>query len=402
MRILQITRFYALTGGAEKTARLAARGLRAEGHDVLTAHGDANAAGEPDAVYLPAVARARPGRPRGALRALQRLAARFRPDVIHFHLFDDPLTVRALNRKTPVVRSSHGSWPYCPSGTKYWPGRREVCDRPFGGGCIAGARRWGCARRDYLGDMGRLELAASLAACYAFRAVDARLGAVVVPSRWLADLMARAGADRRRLVVVPPPAEIPPVFVPLNGGPPRIAAVGRLTYVKGFDDVIRALGFLPRAVELVVAGAGPQEGALRDLARRLGVASRVAFLGWVPNAELPSVFAAAAVVALPTLCPEAFGHVGLEAMACGRPVVAYRVGGIPEWLEDGRVGFLAEPHHPRDLAAKLGKVLAAPAAAARMGEAGREAVVRYSAAAHARRLLAVYEEATARFKRLDR
>jgi glycosyltransferase involved in cell wall biosynthesis len=78
--------------------------------------------------------------------------------------------------------------------------------------------------------------------------------------------------------------------------------------------------------------------------------------------------------------------------------VAYRVGGIPEWLEDGKVGLLAEPADPHDLASKLRTLLDDPGRARAMGAAGRDAVRKYSLARHVEKTLAAYGEVRARFE----
>jgi starch synthase len=99
------------------------------------------------------------------------------------------------------------------------------------------------------------------------------------------------------------------------------------------------------------------------------------------------------------LCPsvyEPFGLINLEAMACGTPVVASRVGGIPEVVVDGETGFLVPPGDPRALAAAVREVLADPERAARLGHAGRRRVVdKFSWERIAERTLDVYRDAVA-------
>jgi glycosyltransferase involved in cell wall biosynthesis len=104
--------------------------------------------------------------------------------------------------------------------------------------------------------------------------------------------------------------------------------------------------------------------------------------------------AAATVVAMPSLWPEPFGRVGLEAMAHGRAVVAFDVGGIREWLIDGETGFLVPPRDVDAMADRLTRLLDDPGLAASLGARGRARVEReFSAAEHVRRLLRLYEDA---------
>jgi glycosyltransferase involved in cell wall biosynthesis len=114
--------------------------------------------------------------------------------------------------------------------------------------------------------------------------------------------------------------------------------VGRLVPEKGTD---RLLEIVSRFVglTLTVAGDGPERPRLEGLARDLGIAGRVEFLGAVARDRIGALYRACRAVAVPSLWPEPFGIIGLEAMAAGRPVVAFRTGGIPEWLEDGVNGL---------------------------------------------------------------
>jgi glycosyltransferase involved in cell wall biosynthesis len=163
---------------------------------------------------------------------------------------------------------------------------------------------------------------------------------------------------------------------------PRILTVSRLVPRKGIDTVIRALGRLARRAgpvpDLVVAG-GPTAATLDDdaevarlraIAASEGVADRVHFVGRVAPAEMPALMRSADVVAcLPAYEP--FGLVPLEAMACARPVVAARVGGLADTVVDGHTGLHVPPGDADAAARAIGALLADPARAARLGGAGR-------------------------------
>jgi glycosyltransferase involved in cell wall biosynthesis len=393
MRIVQINEKYGIVGGSEKTMRRCVDRMRDEGHDVLVVHGEAEAAGEPGSVFFPSVREATPFRWKPALRDIADALGRFAPDVVHFRNFDAPRVVLEVSKSYPTVRTVHTPWTYCPTGTKYWPVDRRVCDRPFGWRCLAAGSRRGCGRREDGGIIGAAEMIRRIAACYAFRRADANLGAVVVTSEWMKEMLVAAGQNESLVQVVPPPVDVPPESAPANGGPPLVVAVGRASYIKGFDDLIAAVAKLPEAVTLTLVGDGPQLDNLKSLAGRMGLNGRVRFTGWVRYEEMAEIYRRAHVVALPSLCPEAFGNVGVEALSHGRPVVAYRVGGIPEWLADGEVGLLAKSADPEDLAAKLNLLLEDPDRAGAMGTAGRAAVGEYSLGRHVGATLEVYERA---------
>ena len=144
----------------------------------------------------------------------------------------------------------------------------------------------------------------------------------------------------------------------LGVGTPAIASVGSLVPLKRHELVIRALQTLP-AVSLLIAGAGPEEEKLKSLAGELGVASRVRFLGLVPQRELPKVYAAADALVLAS-SREGWANVLLEAMACGTPVVATNVGGTPEVVAAPEAGRLVGEATPQALSTAIRELLADP------------------------------------------
>jgi len=139
----------------------------------------------------------------------------------------------------------------------------------------------------------------------------------------------------------------------------RILCPGRLHPSKGQDVLLRAIariaGAAP-AIEVVLAGGGTERDRLERLARELGVAEKVRFAGALERHRLLAEMGQAAVCVAPSRS-EAFGLVNIEAMAMGTPVVASRVGGIPEIVRDGVDGFLFEPGNDLELGDRLLEVL---------------------------------------------
>ena len=130
-----------------------------------------------------------------------------------------------------------------------------------------------------------------------------------------------------------------------------LISVGNLVEGKGHDVVIKALTQLPQTT-LLVAGEGPQERALKTLARTLGVTERVRFLGNVAQQELRRYYTAADVLVLAS-AREGWPNVLLEVMACGTPVIATRVGGIPEIVAAGGPGILVDERTPEAIIAAV-------------------------------------------------
>jgi glycosyltransferase involved in cell wall biosynthesis len=153
----------------------------------------------------------------------------------------------------------------------------------------------------------------------------------------------------------------------------RALALGRLHPKKGFELLIEALPLLP-GVDLWIAGDGPLRAGLEHLARRLGVAGRVAFLGW--RDDVPELMAGADLLVCPSL-EEPLGNVVIEAWSAGLPVVATRTAGPAALIRDGESGILVplpgEGGGPAALAAAIGRLAADAALRRRLAASGRRA-----------------------------
>ena len=161
---------------------------------------------------------------------------------------------------------------------------------------------------------------------------------------------------------------------------PVVLAASRLVARKGHDVLLHAWPRVLRRVPdaaLLIVGDGPSERRLRRLAARLGIAGQVRFAAGVPWEQMPAVYSAADVFALPCrtrlggLEPEAFGIVFLEASAAGLPVVVGASGGAPETVVDGVTGYLVDPVDTGQIAERIVSLLTSPTEAAAMGAEGR-------------------------------
>ncbi|MGK5172138.1 glycosyltransferase [Geodermatophilus sp. CPCC 205761] len=199
----------------------------------------------------------------------------------------------------------------------------------------------------------------------------------------------RMGLDSDRASIVPCGVDTA-VFTPRGpvaprtAGRPRLLVLGRLVERKGQEDAVRALAAVPGAELVVVGGppvdrldADPEVRRLRAVAASVGVADRLVFTGAVARVDVPAwVRSADVVLAVPWYEP--FGITPLEAMACGRPVVATAVGGLQDSVADGVTGDLVPPRDPDRLGAVLAALLADESRRAAYGAAGvRRARSRY-------------------------
>jgi glycosyltransferase involved in cell wall biosynthesis len=124
--------------------------------------------------------------------------------------------------------------------------------------------------------------------------------------------------------------------------------------------------------ECLVLGDGNHRAHCEALSVRLGLADRVKFAGFVPQAEIATYYRDASLAVMSSVWPEPFGATGLEAMRCGLPVVAFNAGGIREWLIDGWNGFLVPWMDRERYATSVEELLNDKSLARKMGEHGRQ------------------------------
>jgi glycosyltransferase involved in cell wall biosynthesis len=184
--------------------------------------------------------------------------------------------------------------------------------------------------------------------------------AIITVSQGLAAALARLGVAPGKITVLRNGVDLamfPPqdqaacrarLGVRLGVGGRLAVSVGGLIARKGHDLTIGALALLP-GWHLLIAGDGPERGALAALAQRLGVADRVTLLGSVPHAELPTVYGAADLSVLSS-AREGWANVLLESMACGTPVVASPIPGNDEVVQGGASGVIAASRTPAAIA----------------------------------------------------
>jgi D-inositol-3-phosphate glycosyltransferase len=212
------------------------------------------------------------------------------------------------------------------------------------------------------------------------------------------------GVDLERFQPMPRAAAQARVGLRPNGK--LVMFVGRLEALKGIDTLIRAVYLLvtanhPWAADLrvqIIGGdvsetldvLGTQLDRLRELSRELGVQDQVEFLGSRRQSELPAYYAAADVVVMPSYS-ESFGMVALEAMACARPVVASRVGGLKYLVRDGETGYHVREGKPEELAARLAELLGDEPKLERMGQAARKEAEQYSWLKAANEIIELYK-----------
>jgi glycosyltransferase involved in cell wall biosynthesis len=367
LRVLIVTDQYEpMVGGVPTVTRELARGLAERGHAVEVLAPSSTGRSATKAGGRLTVAR------RGSVRwpwyedqrlgflgraAAGELIAGFAPDVVHVH---SPLTLGAAarsaarRRRVPVVYTNH----YLPANVHPTAGSRPVAsaartaagalfDVGFYGYLTAFANR--CDR----------VTAPTATALLLLRDHGLRAPSQVVSNGVDLDVYSPGAAHeslRRRYA--------------LPAGRPLIVSVGRLSPEKRADVLIEALAAQDVAnTVLALAGSGPDEGRLRELAARRGVAERVRFLGFIPGTDLPGLYRLADVFAIASEA-ELQSLVTMEAMASGLPVVAVNAGALGELVHAGENGFLARPGRAADVAGSLDLLCRDRELRARMSKSG--------------------------------
>lgn len=166
-------------------------------------------------------------------------------------------------------------------------------------------------------------------------------------------------------------------------GDPEITIGTVKTLEKGYgiEYLIHAFAALvskrmPHRLKLLIVGEGSQREALERVARALGIAHLTEFAGWVPHNRVPEYLQRLSVFVAPSVHEESFGMAVVEASACGIPVIVSRIGGMPEVAEDKVTGLLVPPRDFTALAVALEKLVRSEELRRRMGEAGRDFVLR--------------------------
>ena len=387
MRILLANEARTGAGGVETYLSAVAEGLRTRGHDVALLF--ANSASENGAtpiVVEPSWSVADSGLP-----AAVDHARAWRPDVCFAHNMRNLDIDEALLSGGPVVKMMHGYFGTCVSGQKAFLAPSPVaCARICGPGCLLHYAPRRCGR------LRPIEMFENYQWASRQRSLFPRYRSMVVASAHMRGEYVAHGVAPDRVQAIPLFAAAAAEARTNGAASADVLFLGRMTDPKGpsllLDAVHAASTLLGRPVSVVMAGDGPLRDELRARASCLaGVEAE--FPGWVGTQARGDLFARAALLAVPSVWPEPFGLVGLEAAAFGVPAVAFDVGGIREWLADGESGRLIPPGDTRAMGAAIAAIVRDPAERGRLGRGARAAAARLSPEAHLSRLEAVLDRA---------
>jgi glycosyltransferase involved in cell wall biosynthesis len=214
----------------------------------------------------------------------------------------------------------------------------------------------------------------------------------VSPSKYLAEAI-RTDLPKEKIrqiyngIILPSPRPIPD-----NN---KILFVGRLEKVKGVEYLIRAFAEFSKTApdsQLVIVGDGVSRADFTELAKKLGIANRVVFRGWIGAEEIALEYEKVAVVAVPSIWPENLATVCIEAFAVGRPVIGTNTGGFPEMIEDGKNGYLVPIKNERAICDALLKIFNDRKNILKMGSSAVQTSKRFDIKDFTNNIISLYEE----------
>jgi glycosyltransferase involved in cell wall biosynthesis len=346
MKIVVAHHHRTLVGGIETYLAAVMPRLVEAGHELLFAP-EAPDDRERQLIPLPKGV-ATVGLEKGIEDAMEKIRA-WRPKLVYAHALHVPQFQRALVESFPTVLFAHGYYGLCISGSKTWKRAPAApCQKSFDWTCLLHfhAHRCGGANpvtmvRDYFLHSRQL---ATLKKC---KAILTHGG--LMQREYIA-----AGIPAERVLALPHFVESPTLPAQKHelGDLARLLFVGRFDELKGGATLLEALPLvardLGRAVILKMVGAGPAAGAWKKIAERVSSQNaRVEFTGWAERDAKDRLMAESDLLVAPSVWPEPFGQVGLEAAGLGLPAAAFDVGGISTWLREGINGHLAPADPPR-------------------------------------------------------
>jgi len=318
-------------------------------------------------------------------RRFARLLRDFRPDIVHVHGIHRQLSPSILHQareaRVPVVQSLHDYHPICPADDLLLAGAR-ACEPPRCGPVnVLPCALYHCVQHSRpKSSLSALEF---LWRRWIVR-YETLVDAFISPSRYLQRTVEAGGYRRRPIHVLPNAIPIPAAAAGRSSS--AFVYAGRLSREKGLPTLLRAVELAH--VPLLVAGDGPLRESLASSAP-----PGVEFLGRLDGASVDGLLARARAAVVPSEWAENAPMAVLEPMAQGRPVIASRMGGIPEQVRDGREGLLVPAGKPADLAAALRVLADDEALADRLGAAARErAVTLFAPQTHLDGLVRIYND----------
>lgn len=357
MRILLVNKFHYLRGGSEKYYFELAQLLKSKGHTVgffSMKHEENITTG--DAEFFVEEIDLNTGSKLKALDVIysqenKRLMAKaleeFKPDIVHINNFQRQLSASIIDaikeKNIPIVMTAHDLNPICPASIMLYNG--EVCDDCITKGyaqCIKKKCVKGSTLKSTLGVMEKKY--------YDFHKVFRKIDCIISPSEFNKNQLVNGKLKYNEIVTLHN-------FVNESERNEYVLGdyafyLGRLSKEKGILNLIEAIGDIPNA-KLLIAGDGPERERIEAYISEHKLDGRITLLGYQNQDSIHKYITNSRFVVIPSICNENCPYSVLEAMEIGKPIVASRIGGIPELIADGENGYLYKADDINELKEKL-------------------------------------------------
>jgi glycosyltransferase involved in cell wall biosynthesis/MoaA/NifB/PqqE/SkfB family radical SAM enzyme len=392
MRILLQNQYDNYLGGVETYFQLLVDALIEKGHEVITLYTKSGIKPSDTkkgykAFYLPNLdlpehdyfSKSKHAALKKDILYLNSIVVKEKPHVIHLNNTHYPRHYNFLAGRVPIVHTVHDFFHCCPALLKMLS--ESICQKPFGAWCFKNR----CISWKSVNDLQKFKIT-----CLNRNAMR-NFKKLLVTTEFMRDTLINDGFDGDNVQELP-------LFIrdwEYNSDYTNdniIVYAGRLAEEKGVSHFIHMLKALKVNYKAFIIGDGPQKEECINLVNIMGLDNIVQFTGFLSRNSIREYFEKSSVIVIPSVWPEPFCLVGIEAMACSRPVVAYGTGGISSWLSDNYNGFIAPRGDIRGLAHRVETLLKNKRLAEDMGRNGhKQFCKRFTKDKHISALLSVYE-----------
>jgi glycosyltransferase involved in cell wall biosynthesis len=374
MKVLNVNQNISeIGGGVTRRIRDFAPYLEKLGVDVIAITGENTRSLPPgikDNIYLPEINK--PRSPKKDWTFIVDQVLNNNIDICHIHEVKNIKIIQYLINRLPVVIHLHNySW-WCPGSQLFYASSDDICSLSIGHQCITNAYVQGCNNR------------------HPINLFNSILDVLQKQKLWFEKTHFVAGSEYMRFRAIQAGIPAEKVSLVYNGidhcrfsqlsdpldedlEPGYLLYVGRFSKTKGIHYLLEAfyrIRYLNR--KLVLVGDGYYQEEIRNCIQKLDLQNHVKLIGLKSGVELSVLYLNSSVVIVPSVWAEVFGNVGLEAMAASKPVVAFDVGGVSQWLKDNNTGFLVPRKDIDGLANKIAALIENPSLCKEMGEAGHK------------------------------
>lgn len=351
MKILHVNKFFDLRGGTEAYLHQLMERQRAAGHEVhaLSTRSPENLPSSDAERFVERFDLSKSDGPvrdaqkalafvwnREAKRAMDAAIRDLAPDVVHLHNIYHHLSTSILapirDARIPCVQTLHDYKLACPNYKMFTEG--APCERCKGGRYFEAVKHH-CL---FPSTAGNVLAAMEMGMTKAFQSYERTIRTFICPTQFVADKMSAWGEPSSKFTVLPNPVAEAAQMASRDGG--YILAAGRVSQEKGLDVLIRAAASVPE-LNIRIAGIGPEESRLKSLVSTMDV-TNVEFVGFLRGMDLWEARRGAIALAVPSVWYENAPLAVLEAMAEGLPIIASRIGGLPELVQHDGNGLLVE------------------------------------------------------------